>query len=234
MRRCAQGKRLPPGGPLALPEVNERVSHGAPCFFVQDGRPSVITTTAAATTGSRCGAPLPVGCLTPSSAPSPDGSSSRVLRRRGFSPVGSAFTSMGWARTPSTGTKLPPSSKMRIALRRRKHSSRDSTAREQHRRRPRPGRTQDSRYNHTTPHSVYPAANFNVAGVATLPRATHNGHVGVTADKADASHVHQARPPRPGPDRPAGPRRLHPGREARYRPSRSPPGAASGMLPAAA
>jgi hypothetical protein len=24
---------------LALPEVNERLSHGAPCFFVQDKRP---------------------------------------------------------------------------------------------------------------------------------------------------------------------------------------------------
>ena len=36
---------------------------------------------------------------------------------------------------------------------------------------------------------MYPAASFNVAGVATLPRATHDGHVGVTADKADVSHV---------------------------------------------
>jgi hypothetical protein len=27
---------------LGLPEVNERVSHGEPCFFVRDKRPTVL------------------------------------------------------------------------------------------------------------------------------------------------------------------------------------------------
>ena len=48
---------------LTLPSVTERVSHGEPCFFVQDKRPlCYFHDNIAATGGSRSGAPRRRAC----------------------------------------------------------------------------------------------------------------------------------------------------------------------------
>ena len=76
---------------LALPEVTERLSHGATCFFVRDKRPLCYFHDHHNDDRVSCGA-LPRPEFKQCSSPvNPHRSSSRRRLRAGHSPIGSGF-----------------------------------------------------------------------------------------------------------------------------------------------
>src|ERR1035441_6315905 len=117
---------------LALPGVNERLSHGEPCFFVRDHRPLCYYHEDHNSDGRICCGALPhLVCKRNWSPPNQIGSSLRRHQRGPHSQIGWACSSMHQMKTELIGKRSPPFSKTPSATWHPKRSSPSLTRDEQ-------------------------------------------------------------------------------------------------------